>query len=66
MSSPRNSPEWRIFLIRFFLDLKQRSRVDVEYVTDLKSVPFQDRPCDLDDLCDLSIARRLPGKRTGE
>jgi hypothetical protein len=46
MSSPRNYPEWRIFLIRFFLDLKQRSRMDVEYVTDLKSVPFQDRPCD--------------------
>jgi len=66
MSSPRNYPEWRIFLIRFFLDLKQRSRMDVEYVTDLKSVPFQDRPCDSDDLRGLSIARRLPGKRTGE
>jgi len=52
MSSPRNSPEWRILLISFFLDLKLKSRMDVEYVTDLKSVPFQDRPYDLDDLCD--------------
>jgi hypothetical protein len=48
MSSPRNSPEWRIFLIKFFLDSKQRNNRDVEYVTDLKSVPFQGRPCDLE------------------
>jgi len=33
-------------LIRFSLDLNQKSRMKLEYVTDFKSVPFQDRQCE--------------------
>ncbi len=43
---PGDAPEWRILLVRFFLDLNQKSRKNVVCLTDLKSVPFQDRQRD--------------------